>query len=268
MNTRTYEKGMQPPTTTTTAGGEERSGARKRHTVEAVLWVVGLIVFVIACVIMHGHPRPYPFELSLTETLQGIHFPSWLVAIFDFPSAVNQPIPSAIALAVWFFGMLIVGFVKRHRQKPAALWFLSAGFLALCVVASSAVNVGIDDLVARPRPTPSEGPIHVHDLVPFPSFPSGHTEHDIAYYGFLLYLSFTRGVREWRYRWLLIPLQLYAVYDIFSIGFSRILEGEHWLFDVLGGYLEGMLLLFIFIFLYRWATDWFAQRKARKLQMA
>ena len=72
-------------------------------------------------------------------------------------------------------------------------------------------------------------------------------------------------MREWRYHWLLLPLQIYAVFDILAIGFSRVLEGDHWFTDVLGGYLEGLLLLFFFIFLYRWTTDWLARRRTEKV---
>ncbi len=86
------------------------------------------------------------------------------------------------------------------------------------------------------------------------SFPSGHTEHDVAYYGFLLYLSFTPPVREWRYRWVLIPFQILAAFDILTIGYSRVLEGEHWLTDVLGGYLSGSLWLLLCIVIYRYIT--------------
>lgn len=80
----------------------------------------------------------------------------------------------------------------------------------------------------------------------------------------LLYFSFTKPVREWRYRWLLIPLQLYAVFDILAIGVSRIMEEEHWLTDVLGGYLEGVLELYLFIVLFRLVTAWLARRRAKK----
>jgi membrane-associated phospholipid phosphatase len=48
------------------------------------------------------------------------------------------------------------------------------------------------------------------------------------------------------------------------IGYSRILEGDHWLTDVLGGYWEGCLHLFLFIFLYHWLTRYIALRLAQK----
>jgi membrane-associated phospholipid phosphatase len=74
----------------------------------------------------------------------------------------------------------------------------------------------------------------------------------------------TKAVRQWKYRWVLIPFQILAVVDILIIGYSRVLEGEHWLTDVLAGYLSGAVWLFMMILVYRWATNKLAERKARK----
>src|SRR5437763_8797905 len=97
------------------------------------------------------------------------------------------------------------------------------------------------------------------------SFSLCHVSHDVMCYGFLLYLTFTKTVRRCRYRWLLLPLQLFFVYDLLFIGYSRVLEGDHWLFDALGGYLTGILWLLLFIFLYRWATNQLARRHLMKV---
>lgn len=271
MSSTTHSKGIQRPTETTTAGGENRQDARKRHRIEAVLWVLGLIVFIIACVTIHLHPQPYAFDLSTTEAVQHANTPAPILDVVNFPSLLNNPFPSAVALLVWVVGLLLIGLIARLRHSAAVLWIMSAIFLALAVMSSTGLNVLSDEIVGRPRPNPHTEPVHMYTaLVPFPSFPSGHTEHDIVFYGFLLYLSFTKPVREWRYRWWLLPLQLYAVYDIIAIGYSRIYLGDHWLTDVLGGYLEGAIYLFFFIFLYRWATGviarWLDKRSSRKVQ--
>jgi len=130
---------------------------------------------------------------------------------------------------------------------------------------ATGINILIAALVNRPRPSSLTAPIRHHtQLIQIPSFPSGHTEHAVVFFGFLLYLSFSKPVREWRYRWLLIPLQLYAVFDILAIGVSRIVAEDHWITDILGGYLEGVLELYIFIMLFRWTTDWLAHRRAKK----
>jgi len=86
----------------------------------------------------------------------------------------------------------------------------------------------------------------------------------MLFYSFLMYLSFTRPVRAWRYRWALIPLQVFAALNLLLIGFSRVYEGEHWLFDVLGGYLSGVLWLVLFICLYQWTTSLLERRHAKR----
>src|SRR5437764_5091673 len=126
-------QGMQTPTATTTAGGENRRDAQRRHRIEGVLWVVGFIILLITYFIIHAHPQPYPIDLSTTETVQHAHIPSWLLAIINFPSVLNDPIPSAVALAVWFVGLLLIGFVRRVRQLLATTWFMSVILLVLMV---------------------------------------------------------------------------------------------------------------------------------------
>jgi membrane-associated phospholipid phosphatase len=258
-------KGIQTPAVTTTTGGQNQRDAQKRHRVEAIIWTIGMMIFILSCFAVHAHPQPYPFDLSTTHTVQNLGIPPWLLAVINFPSILNNPTPSTIALSLWFIGLLVVGFVRLLRTLPALSWFLAAIFLVLTVMSSAGLNVVLDEMVGRPRPDPRADHIHLYTpLVPFPTYPSGHVEHDVAYYGFLLYLSFTKTVREWRYRWVLLPFQLYAVYDLLAIGYSRIYEGDHWLTDVLGGYLEGALCLFFFLFLYRWTADWLDRRQAKK----
>jgi membrane-associated phospholipid phosphatase len=266
MHSMTNSKGTQLPTSDKTAGGEDRQKSQQRYRVEAVFWVIGFIIFVIACVTIHGHPQPYPFELTTTETVQGIHLLPWLHDALVFPSILNNIGPSLIAMIIWVAWMLLMALIFHLRGRSPLNWIKAAVFLALTVSLSYGMQGITELLVNRPRPDPHHYPIHVYTpLVPYPTFPSGHTEFDTLYYGSLLYLSFTRPVREWRYRWLLIPLQLFAVYALLTIGYSRILEGDHWLLDVLGGYLEGAIYLFIFIALFRWATAKLAQRQAKKM---
>lgn len=243
--------GMQLPDESRTAGGEDRRGAHVRHIIEGILWVIGLIVLAVAAYITHGHPGPYPGELEFSRSIQSIHFNAIIINWLRFVSALNDPIPSSIALAVW----VVFLFIMR--------WFRAGIFLLLCVGVGNGIDALIGDLVQRPRPTPNL--IHVDSLLKFNSFPSGHSCHMMVYYGFLLYLSFTKSVREWRYRWLLLPLQLFALLNILTVGFARLQQGEHWVSDVLAGYLSGAIWLFLFIFLYRLVTNLLARRKAAKL---
>lgn len=259
-------EGIQPPTATTTAGGERRHDALRWHRLEAIVWVIALLLFIVSCFFVHAHPAPYPIDLTATITIQHLRLWPWLDAVLRFPSVLDNPLPSLVGGIFWSAGMLVMGIVFWLRKKSPLVWLQNGLFFALTVLGSAGMNVLVDILVNRPRPDPHKYPIHLETpLVPFPTYPSGHTEHDVAYYGFLLYLTFTKPVRQWRYRWWLLPLQLFAVYDILVIGYSRVLLGDHWLTDVLGGYLEGAIYLFLFIFLYRWVTSILARWREKRM---
>ncbi len=237
------------------------SGRRPVPVLGIILWVLGVVILAVAAVIVHGHIAPWPLELNLTKNVQGPHpIPcpvpdqphSWFQAgLFDV-SMLNNPMPSVIAGAVWLVLLLIS---RLFRQ---ALYFIVA------VASAGGLFLLLTPLVARPRPSLHYG-ICVHDTYPYYSFPSGHVIHDVVSSGFLLFITFSEPVRSWRYRWLLLPLQLFFLLDILLIGYSRVLEGDHWLFDALGGYLVGFLWLAFFIFLYNRTAHLFTRENLRKL---
>ncbi len=242
--------GIQTPTATTTAGGENRQRAHTRHIIEVILWCIGFIVLMVASVMVHEHPGPWPFDLQTTISVQHTHFPVWFATAFIVVDRFNDPIPAVIALAAWLIGLSLFR------------WFPQAIFVACGTGLADLLDGLISTLVGRPRP--SSPLIHVYIPEPFHSFPSGHTEHCVVYYGFLLYLSFTKPVRQWRYHWYLLPLQIFAVLNIILIGLARVEAGSHWITDALAGYLSGLLMLFLLIFLYRLTIDKLAERRAKK----
>ncbi len=236
-------------------------GAHLCRIIGVALWVIGVVILAVAAVIVNSHPVPWPVELTFTKTIQGPHpIPcpvpdqphSWIEAGLFAVSQLNNPVPSVTAGAVWLIGMLLL---RMFRQ---ALYFVVA------VASAGGLFLLLTPLVARPRPTIQAG-ICVHDTYPYYSFPSGHVIHDVVASGFLLYISFTEPVRSWRYRWLLLPLQIFFALDLLLIGYSRVLEGDHWLFDVLGGYLVGALWLLLFIFLYRWTAHLLSLARLKKM---
>ncbi|MEO7020814.1 MAG: phosphatase PAP2 family protein [Ktedonobacteraceae bacterium] len=201
-----------------------------------VLWFLGLAALSTAALVVHSHPQPWTFELAFSQTIQAWSLPAWVATTFKTITTINDPIPSGIAAAILIVFMLI----KR--------WIRPALFLGYIVLVANSIDALIGDAVARPRPDPHV--IHVNSVLSFNSFPSGHTEHVVIFYGFLLFLSLMKPVREWKHKRWLIPLQVLMAFDILIIGFARVFEGEHWVSDVLGGYLSGILWLTLFIYLY------------------
>jgi undecaprenyl-diphosphatase len=184
------------------------------------------------------------------------------MAVLTFSSLMNDPLVSLIEYIAWFAVLMLIGVIAWRLGKAAVRWFMAGIFVSIGTLAMDGLNGLTGLLVGRPRP--ASPLIHVYMPEPFHSFPSGHVENDLVIYGMLLYLSFTPPVRQWRYRWILIPFQLIAFVIIAVIGYSRILEGSHWLTDVLGGYLSGAILLSLLIFLYNHTFDWIQYRLARK----
>ena len=264
MDETTNPQGVATPTVPTKTGGANLPATQRPRPVEIILFVLGVMILAATSVLVRFHPRPYLIDLQTTETIQSLQLHPWINAFIEFVSSLNNPIPSIIALAVWLVGLVALGLIARVRGRSGFKWFQSAGALILTVAIAGGINFIINTLVARPRPGSFGEHIRVLSHIPVNSFPSGHTEHDVAYYGFLLYLSFTPPVNQWRYRWILIPFQIFAVVDILTIGFSRILEGEHWLTDVLAGYLSGALWLLMCIVIYRWISSYIALRSQQQ----
>jgi membrane-associated phospholipid phosphatase len=265
MEDTTGFQGKPTQDVNTLAGGVRQRNAQISRDVAITLWVMGVIILLVAsAIILFVHPGPWPFDLQTTVTLQSLQYWPWLLASIDFPSRFNDIIPATIAFALWLAGLLLTGWIFKRRGKSPMLWIVTALFIVFgTLFADLAINGLISRIVNRPRPSPLL--IHVYNPETVPSFPSGHVEHTVVYYGFLLYLSFTKPVREWRYHWLLLPLQIFAALNILMIGYSRVEEGSHWLTDALAGYLEGAVALLLLIFVYRWTLKKLEERRAMRL---
>ena len=73
----------------------------------------------------------------------------------------------------------------------------------------------------------------------------------MGFYGFLFYLCLVAQAAYPRWRGWLIAAQVVCVYFMLVVGPSRVLEGQHWPSDVLGGYVVGALALTAGIAFYR-----------------
>ncbi len=272
MDSTPDRPGKQSLDDTTLAAVSKPQAARvvqTRRRAALSLWVIGLMTLAVTSVIVRLHPAPWPFDLQTTITLQQLQLWSWVITPIVWASFVDNPIPSTASFIAWFVVLLLIGVVAWRRGGSPIPWVVTAIFISIGVPVMAGLNRIFATIAARPRP--SSPLMHVFMPEPgIPSFPSGHVENDVVYYGFLLYLSLSKPVSQWRYRWLLIPFQLYAVLNILLVGYSRVYEGSHWVTDVSGGYLSGALCLALLIVLYRWTLDrmtrWYARRSALTIQ--
>jgi len=119
-------------------------------------------------------------------------------------------------------------------------------------------------LIQRPRP---EG-IAVYNENSF-SFPSGHATIAIAFYGFITYYL-VRHMKIWQNK---INFLFLGITVILAIGLSRLYLGVHFLSDIIGGYLLGLLWLLIGISISEWLNqkhsilDWFRKKPIRSARI-
>lgn len=152
----------------------------------------------------------------------------------------------------YLVGTIIVGiylFVKfRNWKYPLQL----VGIIIL----SALSNVMLKRFIDRARPS-IEHLVSAEGL----SYPSGHSMSAMAFYGFLIYLSFHIKMPKW----LRGLLCFFFVLLILLIGLSRIYLGVHFPTDVAGGFIAGMIWLAFCIVLFNLASL-YRRKKARDNQ--
>lgn len=159
-------------------------------------------------------------------------------SIFAMVSWLGAPVLSALLV------MAIIAFSYRRD-------WLRAGALAAAGVGGTLLNYGLKSLFHRGRPEYSSEFMHHLSY----SFPSGHAMDSLVVYGFLAFLILERTTAPVKRRLIVAG----AAVLIVAIGFSRMYLGVHYLSDVVGGFLAGMVWLMVCIAGYEFA-------KTRNLQ--
>ena len=194
----------------------------RRNLLHWASWALALGVE-LALVVVLRNGQIYGWEQAITRRLQDV--PSRRL-VFDATSGLTNTlsVPFLLLFLAIVFGVLLLG----HRGA-AVLLFLTFPLHVLAQFPKA--------LVDRPRPSSAfEG---IYGVGGLQSFPSGHSEYVVTFYGFLAYLLMLRVQRRW------MRATIFAVWVVFALatGFGRIAEGRHWPLDVLASYLIGLGLL-------------------------
>lgn len=97
-------------------------------------------------------------------------------------------------------------------------------------------------IIKRPRPTETM----VLTSETSYSFPSGHSMMSLIFYGLIIYFISINVKKKWLKNLLIFVLSLLII----LIGFSRIYLGVHYVSDVIGAWLIGLIYLFGFLKIY------------------
>ena len=172
-----------------------------------------------------------------------VHFlpTSWIDIEFseEMQEHRNPLLDTAMKVVSWF-GVRSVA-ISMVGLTGLVFWFLHyrrETYFILLTLTSSLLVYGIKVAVGRPRPT--EDLVQIIQQAQHQSFPSGHTVFYLVFFGFITFLMyrlqrFPKPIR--------VIIGVVSLSLIFSIPFSRVYLGDHWLTDVLGGIFLGLLLL-------------------------
>jgi undecaprenyl-diphosphatase len=202
-----------------------RGGAVRRPTpaVKRLHVAVALSLF-FAIVLLDAMLRPLAgFDLPLITRIQSVDVPGlerYLALVSDLTGSVG-------AIGVW--ALATVAFATRRIWSAALAMFL--------MPVGGVINTLIGELlVERTRP-------HLAGLertsLNFEerSFPSGHVEGAMLFYGLIFLLA-----RRIEHRAIRLAVQTGSVVIVASSSFARIWQGAHWPSDVIGALLLGGVL--------------------------
>ncbi len=135
--------------------------------------------------------------------------------------------------------IVVVTLIILRKEEKNKFWILFA--LIVCtVIVASVLNTFIKGLLDRPRPLAvfGEGNINIfYEILHARSFPSGHTQ-----FAFTVMMTMLFLIPKYWYIYLLIA---------FATGFERIYAGCHFPIDVCCGALEGIIVSYIMVKLFK-----------------
>jgi undecaprenyl-diphosphatase len=203
----------------------------RRNVIHWASWAVTLTILLAATAILFdGHV--YEWEIDVVRWAQDVDYPEWMLRITGDTLTDSDTILGASLIS----GVVLVLWLLRQRIE-AALVVLSVPLHILGNFPKALVD----------RQSPSEAIDGLMGVGGFRSFPSGHAEYAITFYGFLVYIALLH-IDHRIARAALVSLWIILV---LTVGFYRLSVGEHWPLDVLVGYVVGIGLLSGLIWLHR-----------------
>ena len=178
--------------------------------------LIGLVTFAyFASTVAH-----FPGEVQVSTWVQSWRS-SWMDTLMIAFTALGD-----LAVAGPLVLLTSIVMYRRGWRSEGILIFAAA-------VAGRFVNLGLKELVARPRP--SDDFVQVLQDIDTYTFPSGHVMHYMVFFGtlvFVLTMTMRPGVT-------VRLIQGALLLCLIGVGISRIYMGAHWLGDVVAGYSFG-----------------------------
>lgn len=197
----------------------------------SVVAFASFVGLAILAAVAGGEPLPIDLEAARAARPLATSSMAALLAASDWIGSL----PVWVALVVGAAGVLWL----RDRRHAA--------LLVLLVLTADPLAGLVKLVVERPRPPGGEVAGFLTD-VSF-AYPSGHTVRAVVTSGVMGYL-----VAAARGRRVALSAALFVIAVSLLMGLARVASGQHWLTDVVGGYLLGVAWLCVAVPLWRAAA--------------
>lgn len=203
--------------------------------VALIMLIVAIVALIGLAILVHYHSI-FRLDLFLSRDIQS-----------EGDNPERKSLILHFLLFVSFFGKTLVAAVMVFIVA-ALFWlykFYRETIFVLLTTIAAGINFLVKILVDRPRPSGNLVNVLDHELDP--SFPSGHVNFYVVFFGLIIAIML---VQQKIPLWIRIPAIAFSLMMIITISFARIYLGAHWATDVLGGYLLGFILLSILLYFY------------------
>ncbi|MFA5855727.1 MAG: phosphatase PAP2 family protein [Candidatus Pacearchaeota archaeon] len=196
----------------------------KKRDYFLIISILSLILFIILTYSINSI-KIDSFDIIVNKEISTFRFSLLNEAMLQISDLI-----SPIALLVFLITLWIL---LSYKKRIKDFLMIVSG-----IVLGSILNFLIKDIIERPRP---ENYIKYFSDY---SYPSAHSQMAMIFF-FLLAYTFSKKLNK-KLKKIFISLNIFI---ILLVGFSRIYLGAHWPTDVLGGYLVGLFLANLLIYL-------------------
>ncbi|WP_411104119.1 phosphatase PAP2 family protein [Streptomyces sp. cmx-4-9] len=196
-----------------------------RLVLTAVVTAVVSVPFALALVLVESRwPPLHRLDRTTAERLHAtaLEHPGWVRFLEVLTGYVWDPVTMRLLVA-----LLVVWLAVRRAWRLAA-------WATVTAVAGGLIGLLAKTVVERARPSLPDPVSHAPGF----SFPSGHAMTAMTSCAVLLLVLLPMVPRAWR----ALPWAL-AVVTVVGVGYTRVALGVHWVSDVLGGWLLGLVIV-------------------------
>ncbi len=195
----------------------------RRNLLHWLSWAATLAILLSVTAILSGG-QIYSWEQDVTREFQAWDYPEWAFRITSSSLVDPMSWQGGLIMASAFVVLLLL----RHRVEAA---------LVVLIFPLHVLGNFPKAIIDRERP--SEMFDGIFGVGGDMSFPSGHAEYAVTFFGFITFVALTHLSGRVQRTGIVLLWLGFAI----LVGYGRIAHGHHWPLDVLTSYVVGIGLL-------------------------